>query len=175
MTGRPRARSRAALLIVVAALLVLFVGVTNAPTNVVSGAMPEWTRSLGRGLLPQGWAFFTRDPQGPFYYGFLITQEGLLTETPVERSMGGLDRSPRMNAELLSSAAKSVNEWTPCQVDTPFDCASAESIDSTVEVEYPDHLLCGNYVLVRHTPTPWSWIDLVDKPKLEVAGVTAKC
>ena len=119
-------------------------------------------------LLPQGWAFFTRDPREERLTVHRLRDGRLVPagRSPHVRAANafGLNRVSRaegVELELLVAAAeqRATGGWTPCAT-VPAECARAliaiggvHDLDPVV----PRPLVCGDVILKLEAPVPWAW------------------
>ncbi len=120
-----------------------------------------------RTLIPQGWAFFTRNPREQvllFYKKqdtkwFLVNSSGSSYD-----KLFGLSRlSRRQNIELGNLAAQLnvVKNWVECENNFPNTCIP----DSTNKVytNFKNPVIMGEYVVRLVEPVPWAWSKLMNE------------
>lgn len=147
--------------------------VTFAWTAVIVGVgltfaseSPFWEMSKLRNqvvyLMPQGWAFFTRDPQeatDSVYEHGSAEWRKVAEFRARSRSIGELFQRARIIHVELAHVLTQVrsNEWTQC-VDGVASC-TARGSHSHVVVENRSSFrnLCGSYLVERQPPVPWAW------------------
>lgn len=135
------------------------------PTN------PLGPSPLGRqqllSIFPQGWAFFTRDPQEP---RVRLYEQGEGTWHHVEqrnaawRYLAGLDRSARMRSVELAGIVLRVPpaSWRTC-AQALRSCANSDSlVEVSVRNSLPRPHICGSIILEERPPVPWAWARLRD-------------
>jgi len=112
-----------------------------------------------RRLIPQGWAFFTRDPQAsrvfPFRRHETWTSASLGPHALPSNIFGLSMRHRAQRFEMFVLVRKIPQEaWRRCD-ESPVAC-----LESTPEVAvrntFPRPTLCGDVGLVRQKPLPWS-------------------
>ncbi len=113
-------------------------------------------------VLPQGFAFFTRDAREQDVY--LYQPEG---RTWISASMGpnsrpanlfGLNRKSRaqnVESALILSKTKP-NIWWDCE-DDPAACLNQDAVQDTIRNVVPAPTLCGTTGFVLQEPVPWAW------------------
>ena len=156
------------LTIILVASFALFIGNKAAPFN------PTKTPSLvNRGisplriLMPQGFAFFTRNPREADIY--LYQREAgdwrtaLMSPHARSSNLFGLKRKSRAQlteyALLLSRARADL--WTSCD-ENPSDCLPHAEVVDTVQNITPNPTICGIAGFVRQEPVPWAWSESKD-------------
>lgn len=114
-----------------------------------------------KAALPQGWAFFTRDPQASALMLYEARNQGAHRADSLPQSLPGNafgllrgQRSQDTEKAILSSEVKS---WTECGGMLPDACveaarsAGAEAIDGVRRA--PN--FCGQFVVALSVPTPF--------------------
>jgi antimicrobial peptide system SdpA family protein len=119
------------------------------------------TSRLAVELIPQGWAFFTRDPREQDILSFFVEGEQFTSVWPVDVrgfAWSGVDRRSRAYSRQLGHLISQVPiaAWRPCI--TPDRCeASLPGEAVPVTNPYCVPLVCGDVVLLRVQPVPWAW------------------
>nr|WP_246482999.1 SdpA family antimicrobial peptide system protein [Brachybacterium halotolerans] len=116
---------------------------------------------------PQGWAFFTKPPDGDQVLAYRETPDGLrsIMATPQAKpgNMFGLSRAQRAQGPELSQVTDQLrsSDWFTCvEGDTVDDCAiDPDSANSAVRLtdSSPTPTLCGDVVLAQAKPVDWSY------------------
>ncbi|MET7426456.1 SdpA family antimicrobial peptide system protein [Dactylosporangium sp. NPDC005555] len=163
-TAAPPARLGAFALALIAAgaLAVAYVVHTQLPDNAVDLPYEAAVEEPVRVALPQGWAFFTRDPRGADLLVYTRGGDGrwhdaLLSPHAEPRNLFGLARASRAQGVELGLLTGAVPEdgWTGCQADpgpclerlTPLPAANRARRTT----------LCGDVGLAQRVPVPWAW------------------
>jgi antimicrobial peptide system SdpA family protein len=137
---------------------------TALPTTVLDARSASGGRPVISTLIPQGWSFFTRDPQSPSLViydvgpGGQIIRAGTLPQTRPE-NLGGLSRNQRSQDTEKSLLARSVTEWSTCDGEGFEACASrvlALPADVVVS-DATEPNFCGEYLLVLQAVTPFAF------------------
>lgn len=174
--------ARAGLLLLLLALGWLAIGVYAVhpalPPNAVSLPGAELLRA--RVWLPEGWAFFTRDPREEDI--FIFRQQGGVWQAvdfgPSSRPayVFGLRRKPRaMYIELgLVMAGIPRRGWAECSVD-PLICVTGSATTFAVSNPSPLPAFCGLHALVLRRPVPWAWSQAQVAMPSKVARVNISC
>ncbi len=118
--------------------------------------------SLGvRSLLPQGWRFFTKDPQELRLLYYLLTASGwesaMLAPHAAPRNSFGLDRRSRaqgVEAASLANLARP-SDWSSCH-QSFHECVAALRPVLEVRNLAPNPTLCGEIAFSRQSPLPWA-------------------
>ncbi|MEM4379996.1 MAG: SdpA family antimicrobial peptide system protein [Thermoplasmatales archaeon] len=117
---------------------------------------------IARDFLPEGFAFFTRDPreERPYLYELKDGMIELVTKPNASPSnLFGISRKQRaMHFELGSLiTALSDQEWNTCATTFNY-CLSMDSVKSyEIRNSTPNPILCGTYYLKSIKPVPWAW------------------
>ncbi|MBV8353684.1 MAG: SdpA family antimicrobial peptide system protein [Candidatus Eremiobacteraeota bacterium] len=115
-----------------------------------------------RSFLPEGWAFFTKDPREDVSQAYIYSRDEwtLVTRPAAEPgSLFGFSRRPRAQGVelglLLASTAGAAR---------PVDCKGSaiqclRHPNSVLNVRDPvaRPLLCGRIGIIRQRPAPWFW------------------
>lgn len=138
----------------------LFVLVHSLPHNPVGGAIPD--RIGIRIFIPEGWAFFTKDPRDRQFQVF--SERGgrwvPAMRMPVARpgNLFGIDRAARAQGVELGMILQKVPDaaWAECASDDAV-CLRAASADFEIRNDLPTPTLCGRIGIVLREPVPWAW------------------
>ncbi len=124
--------------------------------------------------LPEGWAFFTRDPREEAVRVYVRSRDGEWANA-IEAPLGawsnalGLNRKPRrQNVEQgLLLATLPQEGWTSC-VSTEL-ALCLDRVDPTVTFTNPSPVgtLCGEIAVVRQKPVPFAWITGKGRDELQ--------
>ncbi|WP_150253424.1 SdpA family antimicrobial peptide system protein [Nocardiopsis deserti] len=177
-----RARRQYLLGIVVTGFVILTVFLVFAPSQ----ALLNRSQSQGLDVLgefaPQGWAFFTKDPRGPYVSLYQRHGQGWEQANSTTVAGGehlfGLDRSARTESYEIGviTGAITEEEWTACDEELITRCLP-ESPETGVSVDsYGEDLrFCGVLAVTRQEPVPWAWADLVEQMPGDYAVVDVEC
>ncbi len=116
-------------------------------------------------ILPQGWKFFTKDPQVA-QMRLLEMRDGSWHSADLgpnaEPSNGfGVSKKPRAQgaeAGLLTYHLPSA-AWREC-TDAPIDCLDRMQTAYRLESPSPTPTLCGTIGFVVQKPVPWGWTSV---------------
>jgi antimicrobial peptide system SdpA family protein len=113
---------------------------------------------------PQGWRFFTRDPQEATTDVYIRSDDGAWKPLPIGPASSpsflfGLDRTPRAQSIELGMLITSVDsdDYEACDSD-PQTCL--ERVKPRVQLlqnQSPRPTMCGELGIVRQKPVPWAW------------------
>ncbi|MEU6074695.1 SdpA family antimicrobial peptide system protein [Micromonospora sp. NPDC047074] len=164
---------RIAVIVLVAGLLVAYLVRAVVPV----AAMPAPPgRSVARVLMPEGWAFFTRDPRQPSPVAYTTDRDGRWRPAP-DRSRGpaGLDKRDRARSAEISLLTRRLDgpAWTTCDREAAACLATAR--DTRVANTATVRTLCGNVGIVLQEVLPWAWKDLPTVLPSRVARLTVTC
>jgi len=115
-----------------------------------------------RTLVPEGWAFFTRDPREESIFLF-IRRDGAWESA----SMGpngsvanafGLNRASRAQGVETALIVNrfSTSAFRECR-GVAADCLETTKSAGSLQNNSPDPSLCGDVGIVMRKPVPWAW------------------
>ena len=142
------------------ALLILVVLSSAIGENAVQPSMR--IRLIQLALLPEGWAFFTRDPQEPTDVVYRRFDDGLMRLTfpnTSGRSLFGISRSARaFDVELTALLAPVLaSSWSACDAN-PGLCASQNQVRPLEAINWSmTRFICDEVAVHRRPPVPWAW------------------
>jgi antimicrobial peptide system SdpA family protein len=119
-------------------------------------------------ILPEGWGFFTRDPNEPSVLVYKKDQSGelkLITPTATDPSyLLGLSRiSRRLNFEVSLCLGKIQDSvWEKVEKPTRMNLNTQHC--DTIQNKLANPLLMGDYVFVRQDRVPWAWTNVTPIP-----------
>lgn len=125
------------------------------------------TKIYLKSILPEGWGFFTRDPQEPAYYLFSKIdgkwQSVLRSPNAASDNLLGLQRNSRAQGyeygRFLSQISTDSAVWGKCKNLTLSECLNQNEDFKSVEVKnvIENPTLCGDIWVVMRRPIPWAW------------------
>jgi antimicrobial peptide system SdpA family protein len=138
-------------------------------------------------FLPQGWAFFTRDPREERLTALRELRDGRLvplTRAPHARAVNafGLNRRSRSQSVemgLLVAAAheQKKDPWVACD-GREVGCVAVLERGAhvlTVRNPAPRASLCGRIVLELQPPVPWAWSSSPPRMPLRLLPLNVEC
>lgn len=155
---------------------------SSLPPNAM--ALPLEDKLRVNELLPQGWAFFTRDPEEEDVVAYVRDERGRWQSartSPIASlaTLWGISRSGRgLGIELgMLVSAPSRSAWIRCKIGEPSQaCLDRASPALHIRSEYPRPRLCGDVGLVANRPVPWAWsVEGVPEVPRRAARVTVRC
>lgn len=142
------------------ACLVLAVVLASAPPS--PALISAHQRKLARVLMPEGWAFFTKDAQEADLYMYRELPDGRLSQVDFRQTrsnpLAGLSRENRLRYGELKATADRIakDDWTHCS--TPLEQCVRSGGSDRLQLPAASYLdVCGAYTLERRKPTPWMW------------------
>ena len=141
----------------------LYVVHAQIPRNVLELPFERTLKSAIPFFVPEGWAFFTRDPREPRLLPYRRGADGRWTYGHAGphadiRNVFGLDRISRAQGVeiglLLGDLADTA--WQQC-ADAPTLCLDELPRTVSITNRSPGPSLCGDVGLVRQEPVPWAW------------------
>ncbi|WP_051196437.1 SdpA family antimicrobial peptide system protein [Jonesia quinghaiensis] len=135
------------------------------PTTVL-GPVPDDTRRVWTALYPQGWQFFTKDPDDAEVTVFSVDGEAVTSASAFPNSdaknMFGFKRAQRAQGPEVATLIREVEEWTKCD-SIGGDCVLHVALDGEAQsVVNPSDVptVCGRVIVVMTIPVPWEYRDL---------------
>lgn len=177
-----KARSFYASGVVVATLLVLCVFLVFSPSDaVVSPRYARFMSPVGQ-VLPQGWAFFTRDPRSN-YVSLYQQEDGTweqvnATTVAARDNFYGLSRASRTESYEIESITSELpeGEWNRCEEEEIILCfPETPRAEASVDLHGVDLRFCGVLAVTSQEPTPWAWGSLVGQMPGEYMIVDVTC
>lgn len=167
-TGRPARLAFAIAIAVVCAFLALTV-VASWSTNVLAGVGNGGPRQALQVLVPQGWAFFTKSPEGITLVPYKTTAAGSWVRADSlpqsnAANLFGLSRDQRAQSTELAIVAAAVPKFTPCE-DYLTTCLE-EPIKNVITLKNETNTahFCGSYRIVQQEPVKWAYRSAVPDP-----------
>ncbi|WP_345626524.1 SdpA family antimicrobial peptide system protein [Rugosimonospora acidiphila] len=163
--------------------LVVVVYVVQAALPVTAFSLPLDKSQQIRGLVPEGWAFFTKSPRIPDPTVYGLGSGGrwrTLTESPqadpTRDSLFGLDRLSRSQGTEVAIVTNQIpaKAWTECTRQAT-DCLSQLSPAATITNFSTHHSVCGNVGVAIQEVLPWAWHGLSTVMPSKVARVVVTC
>lgn len=145
------------------------VAVSSLPYNPVSLSKKE--RINMSVLLPQGWAFFTKDPRES-YVAIYEEKEGSL-ELAIKANASSynlfgakrLTRAMGIEVGALAGQIKA-RQWTDCYKSVEECYRTADLPELTVVNKAHSPNYCGSYFLSLEEPVPWAWAKSYDEVEM---------
>jgi len=112
--------------------------------------------------VPEGWAFFTRDPRGDLLTLMRLTPDGWVPAGPGVQSEAryafGIMRHPRAENSEALRLVKQVpsSAWAVCEGGA---APCLDGMETSLRTESPSArpTLCGTVGLVKRPQVPWAW------------------
>jgi len=131
------------------------------------GALPEdafgvgaYSRTIVRTLLPEGWAFFTRNPRERVDYFYEVRGNGELAaaNSTDQRGPLGISRKYRLRSIELTALVGQIPEsaWVSCR-SSLSDCLRQTSPELSLPIMMNVPSYCGRAVIQSRQPIPWAW------------------
>ena len=177
-----RARRQYLLGLGVVGLTILTVFLVFAPSQALLSRNQSQKLEIMGEFLPQGWAFFTRDPREPYVSLYQQREQRWeqVNSTTVAggEHLFGLDRSARTeNYEIdVIISQISEKEWARCEKE-PITRCFPESPPPGVSIHShgEDLRFCGLLAVTVHKPVPWAWADLVEQMPGSYVFIEVEC
>jgi antimicrobial peptide system SdpA family protein len=113
-------------------------------------------------VTPEGWKFFTRNPQEAQVTPYSLRGVAWVPATYLPNSRPrnwlGIDRSGRAQSIEVGLLSEHIpaEAWTSCD-DAPLSCLDGAPVAASFDNEFPEPTLCGVVGLVAQKPVPWAW------------------
>ncbi|HEY8040007.1 MAG TPA: SdpA family antimicrobial peptide system protein [Polyangiaceae bacterium] len=113
-------------------------------------------------LFPQGWRFFTRNPQESVITPYEAAPGGWASASIMPNSRAsnlfGLDRRGRTQIPEVVGILSQMKShaWVDC-TGAPLGCLDGAPLAGTVVNKAPAPSLCGEVAFVSQPPVPWAW------------------
>jgi antimicrobial peptide system SdpA family protein len=114
-------------------------------------------------LVPEGWRFFTRDPQEEGASAYQESADGsfspIVRKPNADRSnLFGASRVGRSHGVEMGTLIEQIpdSDWTKCTGE-PAKCVEQAKVVATVKTGSPAPTMCGSIGVVLQKPVPWAW------------------
>lgn len=133
-------------------------------------------------ILPQGFAFFTRDAREKDLYLYREEDRGwtsaMMGPNSRPANLFGLNRKSRaqnVESALILSKIKP-NIWWDCD-EEPSSCLEQDIVRDTVRNVVPQPTLCGPHGFALQEPVPWAWSKSRDSitMKSQITKIHIQC
>ncbi|WP_329568972.1 SdpA family antimicrobial peptide system protein [Kitasatospora sp. NBC_01266] len=135
----------------------------SMPGNVLTSSWMGGLKSAFTITAPQGWAFFTKDPESVELYAYRSTPQGyqsrMRTPQVEPANLFGLSREQRAQGPEMAALARSATTWQPCTDNDFSQCMRKAFAQPAQEVanQSATPTVCGDIALVEEKPTPWAY------------------
>ncbi|NOS55524.1 MAG: SdpA family antimicrobial peptide system protein [Cyclobacteriaceae bacterium] len=144
-------------------LFIAFTFSAVAPYNTTSYKFLNKRESLiFRSFFPEGFGFFTRDPNEEFPLLYKEVNDSLVLLTKANSSSSNLFGLKRTQRSVFGEMGSIISEipsedWTKCAT-TLKECLSSKKI-KVVEISNTriNTNFCGTYFITTKKPVPWAW------------------
>jgi antimicrobial peptide system SdpA family protein len=114
-------------------------------------------------LAPEGWKFFTRDPQEEAAYAFRAVEDGSFAPVPRDQNASsanlfGASRTGRLRGVEMGTLLEQIpdTDWTKCD-EAPAKCLARAKSVATVKNGATSPTMCGSIGIALQKPVPWAW------------------
>ena len=155
--------------------------VSSMPYNSLSNVLFSEKRVLLRGIFPEGFSFFTRNPREPqaLIYEADSKKDVIKDNKAFINSFGGFNRYNRSVLIELGSLINIVKneKWFNCNDEECFDNIRIPVYE--INNSYRTPVLCGSYYIKFVEPIPWAWATSFKKSKkkmpFKIIKVSTRC
>ncbi|MEU4996198.1 SdpA family antimicrobial peptide system protein [Streptomyces sp. NPDC021622] len=138
------------------------------PRNVTTQPWMPPVKTAFSAFVPQGWAFFTKDPQSEQFGAYRPHGGGArpqnlsLTPQGKAENLFGLSRRQRAQGPEEALLASKVHHWETCEGSND-DCLRTAAARPAAAVTNPSPVpsLCGDVIVTNQRPVPWAYRDLL--------------
>jgi antimicrobial peptide system SdpA family protein len=155
-------------LIGLALVVCTYVVHVQLPPNAVQLPYEQSLRLGVQQFLPEGWAFFTRNPREPDMMAYVRDESGtwrLALRSPHSelRNVVGFARASRAQGVEIALLTGSLHkdDWRDCRSPVT-ECLERVPALTATNIS-PAHSLCGQVGLVRQPPVPWAWSESANR------------
>lgn len=163
----------------------MFLAVTVAASwsaNVLAGVDNGGPRQALQILVPQGWAFFTKSPEGITLVPYKRTPEGTweradsLPQSNASNGFG-LSRNQRAQSTELAIIAATVPQFTSCEDYLTICLGKPAKNVLTLKNETNTKHFCGSFRVVQQEPVKWAYRNAVPESErvARYADVKVEC
>lgn len=146
----------------------LLVAVSLLPYSPLRSSFPFLDDASVTKIVPQGWGFFTKDPQEIRVHYFSQTDDGSWINADIANSdsanLFGASRVARLRGieygTLLSENQPLITDgWFSCVTAELQECATktGEVEPISVKNNYPVQTLCGRIAVLQQAPNAWAY------------------
>jgi antimicrobial peptide system SdpA family protein len=141
------------------------------------------SRVYQRSIMPQGWAFFTKNCREPYFriYKQLDTKFEIVDlKQNRNNPITSFDRIDRYKLFEISKVIEIINvkNWHECENSIDL-CLSGATKFSEVIVENKEikPIFCGSFYIIIGEYKPWAWAELVAEESVnnKVSRINIKC
>lgn len=142
------------------AYLIFQLAVHTLPHGALTGSRLK-SANLGA-IMPQGWAFFTRNPREENYFIYQKVEgkyQQVIQSNCSRSNLFGTARKSRVQSVELGDILAKVDghEWLSC----PEGIGQSRAVDTLTEVLVLNRVetptICGLYYIEKKEPVPWAW------------------
>jgi len=164
-----------------AVAVALYVTEAYMPQGAIALPFSTPARALVHMVVPEGWAFFTRDPREERLFPY-VQRDGHWVSVHAAphaepQHAFGLDRVSRAQGVELGMLFGSVPTpaWTTCASRDLEACLSSAPTGLTIRNTSPDPTICGDAAIVRQEPLPWAWAHTATVMPIKFARMVVRC
>lgn len=157
----------------------------SLPSNVLSLRDGSTPRRVAIGVLPQGWAFFTKPPSDSEAVVFALRDDRVINinRPPQAKAANwwGLSRRQRAQGPEVAQLVHQATAWKPCaDASSAVACAVAAAADGSFEDvtnRSPVASVCGRAFVVETEPVRWQFREFYDEPRraLQFSAIDVEC
>lgn len=138
------------------------------PFSPVRTAIPEINEERLTEITPQGWGFFTKDPQEERLTIYRMNEaqewENFTQNNSAATNFFGMSRKARIRGLELSNLLENHGEtvdaaWAECGSQNISECLQRADELKVLKVDnsYTVRTLCGPVILAQQAPNPWAY------------------
>jgi antimicrobial peptide system SdpA family protein len=140
-------------------IVIIAVLITSVPEHAIGST--SLTKDMMKSFLPEGWAFFTRNPREATEKFYEEQADGSVVPGNASdlRSIGSPSRLERIRSMEVGMVLPQVPKeaWVPCE-NTFAECLKVLPPDrAKISISMHDCSYRGRAVIQRNAPIPWAW------------------
>lgn len=153
-------------------LFIFYLLIISIKNNPISLRNTYFNNREINALLPEGWAFFTRNPREETVKIYSIGDDGI-KEKSIKSSdpsqFFGTKRDNRLIISKIDIITANINDDMYYQYRGALNNIILDSI-SEYSVPIKEPCLCGNYLISKGSPIPWSWYSSTLNEEINVSN-----
>lgn len=140
--------------------IIILIMIVSIPNNPISFRYKLYINRNLNALLPEGWAFFTRDCKEEQIFVYKINSSTSLSEVSFKTSnsdqLFGFIRHNRMMHSKLSSILSNISDSYYYTENISLDKININKVNR-ISVKISNSNLCGQYLVKLQKPKSWTW------------------
>jgi antimicrobial peptide system SdpA family protein len=146
-------------------LFVYYIFINAMPFNPLVSSPQSQTKLVG--ILPQGWAFFTKSPRDPNFIIYKFENNKLVSQGISNISYYnyfGVSRKSRIIAAEGGSLISQTLDYKWTKIDKDISeyliCCDSTSQIKVLNSKTTNKYYCGDYIIQKIVIVPWAWSNI---------------